>query len=97
MLSQQTSLTSVGELNLDGSDDASRLLSDNTNVSSALTATARVVLDVELDLLSFLERVELAGSQGRMVEENLAAIIGADETEPSIADEADYWPSCHGM
>jgi hypothetical protein len=60
----------------------------NANVARALPTTARIVLDVELDPLSFLERVELAGSQGRVVEEDLAAVVGAYEAEAPISDQA---------
>jgi hypothetical protein len=64
------------------------LVAHNANVARALPTTTRIVLDVELDLLAFLERVELAGTQGRVVEEDLAAVVGADEAEAPISNQA---------
>jgi hypothetical protein len=97
MLSQRTASISNSEPNCVGTSDARRPLPDDADVGCALTTTARIVLDVELDLLPFLERVELARSQSGMMEENLAAVVGADESEAAVANEAHYWASCHDV
>jgi hypothetical protein len=70
---------------------------DNANVSRALPATSWIVLDVELDLLSFLERVELTRTEGGVVEEDLAAILRADEAEPTVSNQTNYWTCCHDV
>jgi len=73
------------------------LAADDTNVACALTAASRIVLNVELDLLPLLERVELARAEGRVVEEDLTAVIGTNEAEPAIADQANDWTRGHGV
>jgi hypothetical protein len=68
----------------------------HTNVACALPTTSRIVLDIELDLLPLLERVELARTESGMVEENLAAVFGAYEAEAAVSNQANHWTCCHG-
>jgi hypothetical protein len=70
---------------------------DETNVTGALPSASRVILDVELDLLAFLKGIELTRGKRGMVKEDLAAIFGTDEAEPTIPDEADDWTACHDV
>src|SRR4249920_3490539 len=61
---------------------------DEPHVPRALAAPACVVLDVELDLLTLGQRVEHAARKRRMVNEDLAAVFGADKPKPAIPNDA---------
>ena len=73
------------------------LLSEQTNVGGSLAASSRIVLDVELDLLSLLKGVELARRERRMMKEDLGPVIGANEAEPTVTDETHNRSTCHGL
>ena len=70
---------------------------DDANVARALPATSRIVLDVELDLLALLERVELARAKGGVVEEDLGAVLGANESESTVSDQTHNGTCCHDL
>jgi hypothetical protein len=72
-----------------------RASSNDPDVHGTLTTATLIVLDVELDLLSFLEGVELTPRKRRMVKEDFAAILGANEGKSAVTDNADYWPLRH--
>lgn len=66
---------------------ACALRGEEANVSSALPTPPRIVLDIELDLLPFLEGVELPGRECGMVKEDLAAVVGTNKAESTVSDE----------
>lgn len=70
---------------------------DDANVARALPATSRIVLDVELDLLALLERVELARAKGGVVKKDLRAVLGANEAEPTVSDQTHNGTCCHDL
>src|ERR1041385_1051290 len=70
---------------------------EKANIAGALPAASRMVLDVELDLLPFLERVELPRREGRVVEKDLAAVLGSNEAEPSVSDQAHNRTRSHSV
>src|SRR5688500_17050529 len=72
------------------------VLVEQAYIGSPLAAPALIVLDVELNLPALLERVEHTRGERRVVEEDLAAILGADEPEPAIPDHADDGACSHG-
>jgi hypothetical protein len=59
---------------------------DQLDVRRSLTATADVILDLELHLLAFLDGVEDPSWQGRVMEEDFRTIRTADETEATVSD-----------
>jgi len=73
------------------------LLLDETNVAGAQTTASRIILDVEFDLLPLLQGVELAGAEGGMVEKDLIAVVGANEAETPVSNQANHWPCRHGV
>src|SRR5215204_6191835 len=81
---------------LSGRLSASFLLANDSNVSRALAASARIDLDLEFQLLSFGQGVEHAGWQRRVVKEDLAAVLGAHEAESPIANQPGDRTARHG-
>jgi hypothetical protein len=72
-----------------------KLASNDADVHCPLPATALIGLDVELELLPFLEGVKLAPGQGGMMEKDFAAVLGADECETTVTNDSDDWPLSH--
>jgi hypothetical protein len=78
-------------------DPAGTLRTDEADVAGALATTSRIILDVELDLLTFLQRVELAGREGGVVKEDLAAVLGTDKAEPTVSNQANNRTRSHDV
>src|SRR4051812_47519933 len=66
------------------------------HILRSLAAAPRVRVGLVLQLLPFGQRVEHALGEGRCVEEDLAAVLAADETEPAITNESSDDTACHG-
>jgi hypothetical protein len=60
------------------------------DVRRSLTSATDVVLDVELHLLAFLDRVEDSARQRRVMEEDFRTVLTADEPESTISDHPHY-------
>jgi hypothetical protein len=71
------------------------LRSNDSDVHRPLTPATLIVLDVELDFLPFLERIELAPWKRGVVEEDLTAVLGSDEGKSTVANDSNDRPLSH--
>jgi hypothetical protein len=68
---------------------------DQADVRSALAASTSIGLDVEFELLAFLEGVKDASGERRVVNEDFRAALGLDETESAISNDPNQWTALH--
>lgn len=53
------------------------------------------LLDLEIDDLTLLQLIEVQADQTRPVEEDVLAVVAADESESAVVDELRDSSSCH--
>src|SRR5215217_7408019 len=67
----------------------------SAHILRTFAAAPGIHVRLVLQLLPLGQRVEHALGQGRGVEEDLAAVLGADEPEPAITNEPSDDTACH--
>ena len=63
---------------------------DATHVGSPSPTASRILLQDEIKLFAFVQRVEFAWIHRRMMEKNFRIIILTNKTEAPVANQANY-------